>query len=233
MKISLAIPTFNRFELTIKSFEKVIDDDRISEILISDDASTDGSYESLKRYFARNEKVWVRRANINKGMAFNKYICVEESSEEWVCLFDSDNVIDKDYIDAFFENVQKPRTDTIYQPIAALPNFVFTNAPNNIVSRETLHQFKGYRNFMPLMNNCNYIVNREFYLLAFEHNPEIKGVDTAWHFYNHLLMGGRMEIVKGMSYQHLVHGGSEFLKHVHENMAASAKLERKIFDLCL
>ena len=37
MALSFCVTTYNRFNLTIQSFEKILDDERVSEIVISDD----------------------------------------------------------------------------------------------------------------------------------------------------------------------------------------------------
>ena len=59
-KISICIPTWNRYDLTKKCFEQVLNDDRIAEILINDDNSTDGSYQRLVDDYLFEEKVVVK-----------------------------------------------------------------------------------------------------------------------------------------------------------------------------
>lgn len=54
--LSLAITHYNRYEMVVESFAQVIDDVRLSEILIMDDCSTDGSYEKLRDHFKGNER---------------------------------------------------------------------------------------------------------------------------------------------------------------------------------
>ena len=49
--VALAIPTYNRYDFLLEAMEKVVDDSRISEIIVSDDKSTDGSYERLQKLF--------------------------------------------------------------------------------------------------------------------------------------------------------------------------------------
>lgn len=46
-KISLAIPTFNRTNFVIESFQNVLGDDRISEIVIRDDFSNINEYSEM------------------------------------------------------------------------------------------------------------------------------------------------------------------------------------------
>jgi hypothetical protein len=72
------------------------------------------------------------------------------------------------------------------------------------------------------------VVNRDFYLETWVHNPEMKATDTAWHALNHLKRDGGFYIVPGMRYEHRVHSESGFLKDVHYNMAKAKEIENLI-----
>lgn len=128
MKLSLAITTYLRYEMTVESFAQVIDDPRIDDIVILDDCSTDGSYEKLRDHFAGNKKVRVIRQAQNRGMLVNKFHAVGYCKNEWVALIDSDNVIGKSYLDAIFSITVYPDLlqlykDTIYVPEFSKPTF--------------------------------------------------------------------------------------------------------------
>ena len=99
MALSFCVTTYNRFNLTIQSFEKILDDERVSEIVISDDCSTDGSYEKLVDFFKGNEKVKIFRNERNVDCYVNKRIAIELATNKWCILGDSDNVFTKDYLD--------------------------------------------------------------------------------------------------------------------------------------
>ena len=45
--VTLAITTYNRIDMTVKSFAQVLDDPRITEIVIVDDHSTDQIFAVL------------------------------------------------------------------------------------------------------------------------------------------------------------------------------------------
>ena len=47
-KISIAIPTYNRSDMTINAFLSVYDDKRVAEIVIVDDESDLGMFNKLK-----------------------------------------------------------------------------------------------------------------------------------------------------------------------------------------
>lgn len=258
MKLSLCITTYNRYEMTIESFAQVLNDDRIDDIVIMDDCSDDGSVEKL-RSFVLNDKtgkihLWERNENI--GMSKNKYHAIRLAKNEWCIIFDSDNIIDASYLDAFYDfaidengkvlgdlfskiiDVEK----FIFCPDFAKPQFNYReyrqggNGKEYIyrsgiyAAREAAHEIK-HDNFNCLMNTCNYIVHRDFYLKTYQYNQTHKASDTIWHNYNHLKAGGRFAIVPNMEYYHRVHSGSGFMQDVQYNMAKSEEVRKLIQQL--
>lgn len=235
MKLSLAITTFNRFEYTIESFAQVIDDPRIDDIVILDDCSTDGSYEKLRDHFSGNGKVGVIRQASNRNMSLNKRDAIALSKNEWVIIFDSDNVIEKDYLDALqvqWDWELKPGTTKhcIYCPSFAKPQFDYRKFQNQ--------KFGGVKpvpahddTFNCLLNTANYVVNRNEYLRVYEHNPEMKGTDTVWFNYLWLIAGNHFYVVPDMEYQHRIHSGSGFLQDADYNMKKSAEVRKLIMQL--
>ena len=99
--ITICITTFNRCERTIKSFISVADDPRVSEIVICDDCSEDLIFKKLKHKIKtiNNAKIKLFRNKENKGAFLNKVESIKKCSNDWVALIDSDNEIDKSYID--------------------------------------------------------------------------------------------------------------------------------------
>src|SRR4029079_8716889 len=125
MKISLAITTFNRFEMTVESFAQVLDDPRIDDIVVLDDCSTDGSYEKLVKHFKGVEKVRVIQQVKNRGMSLNKRDAIGYCKSSWVAIIDSDNIVGKDYIDKAHKIIPSHLT-CIFCPDFALPKFDYT-----------------------------------------------------------------------------------------------------------
>lgn len=230
--LSLCITTYNRFELTVKSFEKVIDDDRISDIVVLDDASTDGSYEQLFEYFKGVKKVRVIRQIENRGMSVNKKDAIAYAKEDWAIIFDSDNVIGKDYLDALEETPDLFEDPSeIFMPDFAKPNFNYGHFSALSFGKINIKQFVTFPMFGSLMNTCNYVVNRYFYLDVWQYNPAMKGSDTIWHALQHLKGGGGFYIVPGMQYEHLVHDGSGFRQDMAYNMDKAMEIENQIKNL--
>lgn len=239
MKLSLCITTYNRYEMTIESFAKVIDDPRIDDIVIMDDCSTDGSAEKLAEYFSKNKKVSVGKQQENVGMSQNKVSAIASSSNEWCIIFDSDNVIGPDYLDAFgsytgyFEGKMIGFDNYIMCPDFAKPKFDYTNYSKGgrLYDSELAKGLIKQDDFNCLMNTCNYIVNRNFYLNTYEFNKDHIASDTIWHNYNHLKAGGIFAVVPDMQYYHRVHAGSGFMQNADYNIKQANKVRLLIQQL--
>jgi glycosyltransferase involved in cell wall biosynthesis len=251
MKLSLCITTYNRYELLKESYAQVIDDPRISEIIIVDDSSTEPGIKEKVNSLAGG-KVKVFHQAQNRGMSMNKRDAIAYASNPWVIIFDSDNVIGVDYLDAFYEFTSGGYVFEEFSKIASIEKFIFCpdfakpefdyrafkigNGGIGMKSgiyarRECAHEIKN-DSFNCLLNTCNYIVNRDFYLLnTYQYSPKHIASDTIWHAYNHLKAGGHFVVVPGMQYFHRVHKGSGFLQGIDHNMRMQAEVRKLIMEL--
>ncbi len=247
MKLSLCITTYNRPELTIKAFEKVYADPRIDEIVIVDDCSAIENYDLLHRLVDKLETYWgtlktkIHRNNPNLGMSRNKARAIELAKNDWCILFDSDNVLDGGYVDVFEKftanDLDKSRSHIIWCPDYAKPSFDYRkysdadHPTRGIIMKDDAAKYIKEDAFNCLMNTCNYIVNKEYYLKVYQYNPKHIASDTIWHNYNHLKSGGWLFVVPGMQYQHLVHDGSGFMQDATGNMARAEEVRKLIMAL--
>lgn len=241
--LSLCLTNYNRYEMLIESFQHVYDDPRITEIVISDDCSGIKIWDKLCEYASNLPKIHLSRNGMNLGMSRNKAKAVGLAKNKWCILFDSDNVLKPDYLDAFEKYVKDntgtpfPHSNplneqaTIYCPDAALPQFDYTRFSGLHVSKYNAKKLLRESLFDCLLNTCNYIVNRSLYLQFFQHDPSIKASDTIHFNYLWLKSGGSFYVVPGMQYFHRVHSGSGFLADVNYNMQQAEKTKRMIMNL--
>lgn len=228
--ISLCITTYNRYELLMESFAQVLDDDRISEIVIVDDCSTDEIYQKIEAATKDMTKVHLYCNTQNLGMSLNKKRAIEMASNEWVIIFDSDNVIDTGYLDALSIPPGIGRR-VIYCPSFAKPQFNYGRYAGQYIDATTAAQLMLHPMGECIFNTCNYMVNREEYLKVYEHNPEMKGTDTIWFNYLWLKAGNSFYVVPGMQYYHRVHEGSGFLADCDYNMRKAKEVKELIKQL--
>jgi glycosyltransferase involved in cell wall biosynthesis len=232
-QISLCLTNWNRTEMLLQSFERVIGDDRIAEIIISDDCSNEETVTWLHDVFADNPKVIVVTHEENVGMSRNKARSLEYATRQWAIVFDSDNILDTEYIDALYKTRGALNWDenVIYCPSFARPQFDYRPFVSLNFNRRSVKKHLPKRMFDCLLNTCNYFVNVKEYLRVFQHNPEMKGTDTIWFNYLWLKEGNSFYVVPGMQYDHRVHDGSGFMADLDHNMKMAAEVKKKIAKL--
>lgn len=203
--ISVCITTFNRCERTIKSFISVVDDPRISEIIICDDCSEDLIFNELKSKIndLNNSKIKLFKNNKNKGAFLNKVESIKKCSNDWVALIDSDNEIDKSYID----NLPEDRDEKTFY----LPSIAVCSSPNLNYSKYS-GQSLGKNEFIgiidsALANTGNYFFNKNTYLEAIEKEPNLINpyglcsLYPLWLSYKHI-DNFKIKVVGGLHYKH-------------------------------
>jgi glycosyltransferase involved in cell wall biosynthesis len=231
MKLSLCITTYNRYKMTMKSFARVLDDNRISEIVIVDDCSEMEYYDKLAAETIDMPKVRLIRNERNLGMSLNKKKAIDLAKSDWCIIFDSDNIIYPSYLDALQLRVNILKPDVIYCPDFAKPQFDYRKFGGLYIENHDVRHFISQPMAEPVMNTCNYVVNRKEYLKIYQHNPEMKGTDTIWFNYLWLSAGNSFYVVPGMEYQHRVHPGSGWLQDADYNMKKAKEVKELIKKL--
>lgn len=220
--ISLCITTFNRDQLTVDSFAQVLNDDRISEIVIIDDHSDEAIFANLQFMVNGLEKVKLFRNPKNLGCYHNKRMAVQTASNEWVILLDSDNKIGTDYVDAISSPALPliqfaPAKHIIYQPEFARPHFDFRAYSERFFDKEFVKNYLPQDTFKTMLNAMNFFVNRAEYLRVFDTTKEEPWTaDSIYFNYLWLKAGNKIYVTPGMQYDHLVHDGSHYKNNVHK-----------------
>lgn len=199
-KISLCLTNYNRQEMLYESFARVLNDDRIAEIIIVDDASTGIPFQAVEYYCSLYPKIKLFRNSKNLGCYRNKREAISKASNEFVIIFDSDNVIKQDYLDRVFE--QEWKRDTIFAPDFARPHFDYTGFSGETITKENVAGMVDRKQFTALINTMNYFVHRDEYLRVWEDRDEPWTADTALQNYNWLKAGNKIHVLKGLQYEH-------------------------------
>ena len=229
MALSFCVTTYNRFNLTIQSFEKILDDERVSEIVISDDCSTDGSYEKLVDFFKGNEKVKIFRNERNVDCYVNKRIAIELATNKWRILGDSDNVFTKDYLDKIFSYEWDEKTALM--PSFAYPNFCYEQFSGLTIDKHNVAQYFDEPLFETCCNCANYFVNRDFYLKVWDGSVNPHTADSLYQNYNWLVNDGKIFIVPELQYYHSVHPESHYILNNHKTGSFHEELKQKYREL--
>lgn len=214
-RITLALTHFNRLELITEAFAQVLNDERISEIVISDDASTDGSFAKLIHRFAKKPKVRLFTNAKTQDCYQNKRTAVMRSSSDWIILFDSDNVIGSDYLDCLYEIPEWDR-NTIYCPTFAEPHFDYRAFNKRIITRQNVAAHMDQQHFQCALNTANYFFYRDCYLNVWDGNVNPHTSDTIYQALNWLRSGRSLTFVPNLKYYHRVHPNSHYKQNCHK-----------------
>lgn len=209
--ISICIPTYDRTTLLFESIAHVIDDDRISEVVIVDDCSPIETYNAIIEHYKGNNKVKIYRNENNLDCYRNKREAVSKATNEWVILLDSDNVIDKNYIDSLPLFLDK---HVLFQPSFAKPHFDFRAYEGLEIGKENVSEYMCKAGFETMLNAMNYFVNRDEFLRVWDGSVDPVTSDSLFQNYNWLKSGNSIYVVPGMQYFHRVHNGSHYQNNV-------------------
>lgn len=215
MNISLCLTTYNRTDYLYESFKNILDDDRVNEIIITDDASNTDIQWSVAAEVAKWDKVKLHINQTNLDCYRNKRESISKASNEWVIIFDSDNIITKSYIDRI-ENlfIAGLNPKTVYQPSFAKPHFNFTKYESFLIDKGNVSKYIIDDTFGTMLNAMNYFVNRDEYLRVWDGSVDPVTSDSIFHNYNWLKAGNNIYVVPGLEYEHRVHDGSHYQNNV-------------------
>lgn len=227
--ISFCCPTFNRFEFTCECVDSVIDHHKISEVVISDDASTDGSYEKLVNYYGGIDKVRIFRNERNRDCYVNKKISVELATNKYCLLGDSDNKFSLSFIDKLFEHYWD--RDTLLAPDFSKPMFDYRAYSGLTISKENINEYLDFQYCTTMLNTMNYFFNRNSFLEVWDGSIDPIGSDSIFQNYNWLKSGKKIFVVPGLEYEHRVHDGSHFQNNIQASMPLINDVIQKIKQL--
>lgn len=218
-KISLCLTNYNRVSMLSQSYAQVLNDPRISEVVIVDDHSDVHVWNRLQ--WPQHYKIKLHRNAQNLGCYRNKREAIRKAANEWVIIFDSDNVLTTAYLDRLFYKEWKP--DTIFAPDFAEPHFDYTSFAGQTLTKVNVHTFVDQKHFTALINTMNYFVNRDEYLRVWEDRDEPWTADSALQNYNWLKAGNKIHVLAGLRYTHRIEH-TEHKSHYVEHNRKTGKL---------
>lgn len=219
--ISIAIPHYNNARFMSETLEHIINDDRVGEIIICDDCSKDiEELESLIKKI-NNNKIAVFKNEKNLGCYHNKLHTLTKCNYEWVILLDSDNIINKEYIDVLY-NIETWDNTTIYSPVWAKtfpgeisPNLNYSKFKNCYIDHTNYLNYFNDTIFRSLINTCNYFLPVNPYLQVMKQylykRDIIDSLDSAVLFTDWLCGKNKVFVVENLIYSHRCHPDSNYM----------------------
>lgn len=224
--ISICITTFNREFMTQRSFAKVIDDPRVDDVVILDDASTDGSFQNLNEGFCGQFNVRVIGRLKNAGMSRAKFEAIGYAKHRFALILDSDNTIDPEYLDAFDGVCLDSKT--IYMPEWARENFDYRAYSGLTFDKNNVKEYIDQPMFQTALNTANYVVPVDEYCKVYQEDQSVKETDTIHFAHLWLAAGNKFHVLKGLQYDHLVHKDSGWLQNASYNMTRAKQTVEQI-----
>jgi glycosyltransferase involved in cell wall biosynthesis len=229
-KISLCYTTYNRVVPILESVSKIHDHPAVDEIIICDDASSEEIYSELSAVMSAYPKVRLFKNKENLDCYRNKFQSVSLASNEFVCLWDSDNVFGYDYLDKIISIEWDEKT--ILAPSFAKPHFDYRAYANHVVDKENVAALFDMPMFQTALNTCNFFVNRDGYLKAWNGAVDPVTSDSIYFCYSWLAAGNRIHIVDGLEYDHPISDDSHYKSNVHRTPDGfHAKVENLLRNL--
>lgn len=102
--LTIAIPTFNRSKYLDRSLSHISEQlfnnniDQQVEIIVSDNASTDDTTDTVNRYIDKGLKIRYFKNRRNEGSEYNVFQCYKEATGKFVLIFGDDDILINDAI---------------------------------------------------------------------------------------------------------------------------------------
>ncbi len=232
-RISVAIPHYNYGSKIHQALKNIWNDERIDDIVIVDDYSSESSFSSLKRnceYFCR--KIRLFRQERNRGGLATKLEAVSRCRNRWVILLDADNTLFPCYTDALFR-LAEWSPDTIYCSDRPFPFLDFTDLGGRILDFDAVCTLvKEERLPFAFLNDGNYFVNRDTYLDIMDEliRCQVYASDVLFTNYVWLSNGNKLHIVKNVRYYHRVQPKSYWIRKREKSLVIKGLIHERLHN---
>lgn len=216
--------------MTLESFSKVYNDDRVSEIVIVDDGSTPDIYQQLYQKTFSLDKVHLMRSAVNKDCYQNKMAALSFAKNDFAILLDSDNIISTEYLDLIFR--YEWASSIIMAPVFAAPNFDYRDFSGLTISKTNVSQHMDRPMFSTALNTANFFVHACNYIKVWDEKVDPVTADSIYMAYRWLDAGFKIHFVDGLQYFHRVHEGSHYKQNVSRTPTGFLRdVEKKLREL--
>lgn len=143
VKLSICIPYYNTYDLTVKLLEKLISQlTDENELILVDD----GCHE--KRFDVYKDKITIKHLKENTGGAAATNRAIELAKGEYVALIDSDDMVSDDYVSELLKAIDEHGEHLIFMDWQDMATGVIVHHPYNyapwkcIYRKEIMPRFK-------------------------------------------------------------------------------------------
>lgn len=83
------------------------------ELLCIDDASTDTTYDILKRYSLLDDRIRVIRQEVNRGLSVSRNLAISEARGEYLLMLDGDDLFAKNMLEVAYTKAKETDADMV------------------------------------------------------------------------------------------------------------------------
>ncbi|MFA5410941.1 MAG: glycosyltransferase [Candidatus Omnitrophota bacterium] len=131
-RVSIVIPNFNGLQLLEKCLPSIFaastfKDNAIDEVIIVDDASTDGSQDYIRIHYPQIKLIVNSK---NKGFSYACNRGIKEAGNKLVALLNSDIIVTEDFLKPLIRHFADPAVFAVYPKIFGWDKSTFTHGMN-------------------------------------------------------------------------------------------------------
>ncbi|MGK7911230.1 MAG: glycosyltransferase family 2 protein [Synechococcus sp.] len=113
-RVSVIIPTYNVEEYIGRAIESALNQSIADiEVIVVDDASTDGTLSIVKGFAERDPRVIAIACSENAGAAAARNLGFDAANGEWICPLDADDWFSPNRLSTLLESVPDSAVDMI------------------------------------------------------------------------------------------------------------------------
>lgn len=176
VKLSIGIPYYKTFELTVKLLERLIPQlNNEVEVIVVDDGCDE---IRLNRY---KDNIKIVHLNKNIGGAGTSNKCIDLAKGKYVALIDSDDMVSDDYVSELINAINKTDADLIFMDWQDQANGEIVHHPGNYAPWKCIYR----RNKVPrFIEGWKYSYDVPFHEAVMSMNLSKYYIDKVLYFYN-------------------------------------------------
>lgn len=129
--ISIIIPMYNASKYIEGCLQSIIEQTyKTIEIIVVDDGSTDNSINIIKEVFKFDKRIKIIQKK-NSGVSDSRNLGIDNAQGKWLCFVDSDDYIEKDYIETLYNYAIKSNVDIVFSGIRVIKDNQIILKTNN------------------------------------------------------------------------------------------------------
>lgn len=213
--ISVIVPVYNVEEYVEKCIQSIINQTfKNIEIILINDASTDNSYEIIKKYIGYDNIIIINNErNIGLSETRNKGIRIARG--KYVSFIDSDDFIEKDFLYFLYKSINETNSDIC---VSSIIHWYCEDGKSKYINKmlyddlHTIDNETAIRDFLLRKNIYNYACNKLYKRDLFLNNniyfPKDRCYEDAYTMYKLLYNSNKICFSKKVTYFYVQRPGS-------------------------